>query len=62
MTSTPGRDYPMRAAAHPDEHVLELPPSTVTKLQAAVHRMADKPVIESEGDFIVYPRPPRPRP
>ncbi|MBC7519542.1 MAG: MBL fold metallo-hydrolase [Sandarakinorhabdus sp.] len=60
MTDTPGKDYGMEAPAHPDEHPLELPASAVQRLQAAVHRMADAPVIGNEGDFIVYPRPPRP--
>ena len=59
MTTTPGKDFPMNAPEHPDERVLELPPSAIDRLAAAVHRMADAPVVESEGDFIVYPRPPR---
>jgi glyoxylase-like metal-dependent hydrolase (beta-lactamase superfamily II) len=62
MTNTPGKDYAMEAPAHPDEHPLELPASSPERLQAAVHRMQDAPVIGNEGDFIVYPRPPRPRP
>ena len=62
MTNTPGKDYAMQAATHPDEHPLELPASAVGRLQAAVHRMSAAPVIGNEGDFIVYPRPPRPRP
>jgi glyoxylase-like metal-dependent hydrolase (beta-lactamase superfamily II) len=60
MTNTPGKDYAMEAPAHPDEHALELPASAVQRLQAAVHRMQDAPKIGNEGDFIVYPRPPRP--
>jgi glyoxylase-like metal-dependent hydrolase (beta-lactamase superfamily II) len=62
MTNTPGKDYAMEAPAHPDEHPLELPASSPQRLQAAVHRMEGAPVIANEGDFIVYPRPPRPRP
>ncbi len=62
MTNTPGKDYAMEAPAHPDEHPLELPASAPARLQAAVHRIADAPVITNEGDFIVYPRPPKPRP
>jgi glyoxylase-like metal-dependent hydrolase (beta-lactamase superfamily II) len=62
MTNTPGKDYAMEAAAHPDEHLLELPASAPARLQAAVHRMGQAPVIGNEGDFIIYPRPPRPRP
>jgi hypothetical protein len=62
MTNTAGKDYEMEAATHPDEHPLELPASAVARLQAAVHRMKTAPVIGNEGDFIVYPRPPRPRP
>ncbi|CAN5370497.1 hypothetical protein BH09PSE3_BH09PSE3_15060 [soil metagenome] len=62
MTNTPGKDYAMEAPAHPDEHPLELPTSTLDRLQAAVHRMGQAPVIENEGDFIIFPRPPKPRP
>lgn len=62
MTNTPGKDYAMQAPEHPDEHPLELPPDAPTRLQAAVHRMGSAPVIGNEGDFIVYPRPPRPAP
>jgi glyoxylase-like metal-dependent hydrolase (beta-lactamase superfamily II) len=62
MTNVPGKDYAFEAPAHPDEHLLELPAYTPARLQAAVHRMADAPVIESEGDFIIYPRPPKSRP
>jgi glyoxylase-like metal-dependent hydrolase (beta-lactamase superfamily II) len=62
MTNTPGKDYANEAATHPDEHSLELPASAPARLQAAVHRMNDMPVIGNEGDFIIYPRPPKPRP
>jgi glyoxylase-like metal-dependent hydrolase (beta-lactamase superfamily II) len=62
MTTVTGKDYPMAAAAHPDEHALELSPTALARLQAAAHRMADAPVIGIEDDFIIYPRPPRPMP
>jgi glyoxylase-like metal-dependent hydrolase (beta-lactamase superfamily II) len=62
MTNTPGKDYAMQAPAHPDEHPLELPASDVERLQATVHGMNGTPVIANEGDFIVYPRPPKPHP
>ena len=62
MTTTPGKDYAMRAPAHPGEHRLELPASAPERLQVAVHRMGKTPVISNEGDFIVYPRAPQPKP
>jgi hydroxyacylglutathione hydrolase len=62
MTDTPGKDYAMEAPAHPGEHSLELPASAPDRLQAAVHRMIEAPVLANESDFIIYPRPPRPRP
>lgn len=62
MTDTPGKDYASEAPAHPNEHPLELPTSALDRLSTAAHRMADKPVIGNEGDFIVYPRPPKLRP
>jgi len=60
MTKVPGKDYGFEAPAHPDEHPLELPPDAAARLATAARAMADKPVIKSEGDFIIYPRPPRP--
>ncbi|MFA5970338.1 MAG: MBL fold metallo-hydrolase [Sphingomonas sp.] len=62
MTNSAGKDYAMAAPAHPDEHPLELPASALGRLQAAVHRMNGAPVIGNEGDFILYPRPPKPHP
>lgn len=62
MTNTPGKDYAMEAPAHPDEHPLELPTSSIKRLQSAVHRMTGAPVVSDQGDFIVFPRPPKPRP
>jgi glyoxylase-like metal-dependent hydrolase (beta-lactamase superfamily II) len=62
MTNTPGKDYANEAPAHPDEHPLELPAAAPERLQAAVLRMDKTPVIGNEGDFIIYPRPPKPRP
>lgn len=60
MTTTPGKDYGFEAPAHPDEHELALPPGAIARLAAAAHRLADAPVISNEGDFILYPRQPRP--
>ena len=62
MTNTPGRDYPMKAAAHPLEHPLPLPPSAIGELQRAVTTMGSVPMIDRHADFIVYPLPPRPAP
>lgn len=62
MTNSPGKDYAMEAPAHPDEHPLELPASAIARLQLAVHRMTGTPLVSNQGDFIVFPRPPKPRP
>jgi glyoxylase-like metal-dependent hydrolase (beta-lactamase superfamily II) len=62
MTATPGQDYPMRAPAHPSEHVLELPYADLIELQAAVHKMGEAPTRDKHNDFIVYPLPPTPPP
>ncbi len=58
MTTTPGRDYPMRAPAHPGEHPLALPVSAIAELQAATR---SSPVIDRHRDFIVYPIAPKSR-
>jgi glyoxylase-like metal-dependent hydrolase (beta-lactamase superfamily II) len=60
MTATPGQDYPMKAAAHPLEHPLPLPPSAIGELQRAVAKMASAPMVDRHADFIVYPLPPQP--
>jgi glyoxylase-like metal-dependent hydrolase (beta-lactamase superfamily II) len=62
MTTTPGRDYPMKAPTHPDEHRLELAPQMIGALQAALDAMPDSTLApEVHDDFIVYPLAPRSR-
>jgi glyoxylase-like metal-dependent hydrolase (beta-lactamase superfamily II) len=58
MTRTPGKDYPMKAGSHPDEHALELPYSALIELQTAVHKMGETPERETYEDFIVFPTRP----
>lgn len=60
MTRTPGKDYGPQAPAHPDEHPLALPANAIPRLAAATRRVAPAPAIRNEGDFILYPVPPRP--
>jgi hypothetical protein len=62
MTSEPGMLITDEAPSHPDEHVLELPASVLTEVQAAVHAMGDTPKQETHDDFVIYPLPPRPLP
>jgi glyoxylase-like metal-dependent hydrolase (beta-lactamase superfamily II) len=62
MTTTPGQDYPMKAATHPSEYDLALPPSAIGELQAAVAAEKSPPVADRHADFILYPVPPRPAP
>lgn len=60
MTTTPGRDYPMQAAAHPAEHRLALPASAIGELDKAVTAAPSPPAIDRHADFILYPVAPRP--
>jgi len=60
MTTTPGQDYPMKAATHPSEHGLALPPSSIDTLDKAVAAAKTPPVVDRHPDFVVYPVPPRP--
>ncbi|MDE0877315.1 MAG: MBL fold metallo-hydrolase [Sphingomonas bacterium] len=62
MTTTPGRDYPMRAATHPAEHALALPPSVIKTLRQATAAEPSPPMIDRRADFILYPVPPKPAP
>ena len=60
MTTTPGQDFPMRAAAHPSEHGLALPPSAIDELRLAAAAEKSPPRIDRHADFILYPLMPRP--
>ncbi|WP_307085378.1 MBL fold metallo-hydrolase [Sphingomonas faeni] len=60
MTTTPGQDYPMEAAAHPSEHGLALPPSAIKELEKATARAKSPPQIDRHADFIIYPVAPKP--
>jgi len=60
MTTIAGQDYPMKAAAHPAEHPLPLPPAAIGELQQAADKAGQTPAIDRHADFIVYPVPPRP--
>ena len=62
MTRTPGELITDEAPTHPDEHVLELPPSTLPELQTAIHAMGDTVKQEAHPDFVIFPVPPRPLP
>lgn len=62
MTTTAGQDYPMKAATHPSEHPLPLPPAAIAELQQAAAKEGPTPVIDRHADFILYPVPPRPAP
>jgi glyoxylase-like metal-dependent hydrolase (beta-lactamase superfamily II) len=60
MTTTPGQDYPMRAAAHPSEHLLPLDPIAIGKLERLVDRNEAVPTKRVQSDFILYPLPAKP--
>ena len=59
MTNTPGKDYPMEAATHPDEHVLELPPEAAELVEKVAAEMGDTTEPTVTSDFIVFPVPAR---
>lgn len=60
MTRTPGRDYPHEAATHPDEHILELPASSIGQLREGMKAPLDQPDKPQVHDhFIIYPVPAR---
>lgn len=62
MTTTPGRDYAMKAPTHPDEHRLELGADVIGDLRNALHAMPDGTTVPQVHDsFIVYPLPVKPR-
>jgi glyoxylase-like metal-dependent hydrolase (beta-lactamase superfamily II) len=59
MTTTPGKDYPIEAPAHPLEHGLALAPSVIGELDVAASAAASPPVTDRHADFIIYPVPAR---
>ncbi len=60
MTTMSGKEYPMEAPVHADEHPLPLAPSAIEELRAAVEKAGPVPVVDRHADFIVYPVPARP--
>ncbi|PTW47934.1 glyoxylase-like metal-dependent hydrolase (beta-lactamase superfamily II) [Sphingomonas faeni] len=60
MTTTPGKDYPMEAPAHPSEHGLALPPSAFNELKKATAKAKSPAEIDRHAVFIVYPVEPKP--
>lgn len=62
MTTTPGQDYPVKAATHPSEHALALPPSAIGVLKKVADAEGSPPTMQRQADFILYPVPPRPAP
>jgi glyoxylase-like metal-dependent hydrolase (beta-lactamase superfamily II) len=61
MTTAPGKDYADAAPTHPDEHRLELPYADLLELQKGLAVLGDKPVVQTHGDFIIFPTPARPK-
>jgi glyoxylase-like metal-dependent hydrolase (beta-lactamase superfamily II) len=57
MTRTPGRDYAMHIATHPDEHPLQLPYSAQLEVRKSLDAMGNEPRLDIHPDFILYPRP-----
>lgn len=60
MSRAPGHDYEHEAAAHPDEHPLELGPEQIGELKAGMAAKLDIPEQRQVHDhFIIVPVPPR---
>lgn len=60
MSRVPGHDYEHEAAAHPDEHPLELGPEQIAELKAGMAAKLDIPEQRQVHDhFIIVPVPPR---
>lgn len=56
MSREKGRDYAHEAAAHPDEHPLELPVATIAELKAGMRANLDTPdERQVHDDFIIVP-------
>jgi glyoxylase-like metal-dependent hydrolase (beta-lactamase superfamily II) len=62
MTAEAGKAFAPGSKSHPNEHRLELPYADLLLLQKVVHGVVDKPSVQREDDFILYPLPPRKTP
>jgi hydroxyacylglutathione hydrolase len=54
MTTTPGKDYPIRTVYQPDEPPLELSVGHLRDLRAAIEELGDRPGRYVYDDFIIY--------
>ncbi|GAA3224870.1 MBL fold metallo-hydrolase [Actinocorallia longicatena] len=53
MTTTPGVDYPVRTTYQPDEPPLQLPPSRLHAIRAALSEIGDGPGDHPYDDFVI---------
>lgn len=61
MKAAPGAAFEAEDRARRDEHLLELPPSVLGQIQAALAKMGDRVRVEAHDDFILFPHPADPR-
>jgi glyoxylase-like metal-dependent hydrolase (beta-lactamase superfamily II) len=55
MNTTPGHDYAMYSAVHPNEHVPQLPANQIGELNTATQAMGSTPHKDVHDQFIIYP-------
>ena len=55
MSSVPGQQFSIGSTQHPNEHPLELAPSILDELVAALEAMQNNPHIEVHDEFVIYP-------
>ncbi len=55
MTDQAGIDFPIGAAAHPNERELQLVRDHLIELRDAIYAMGGTPVVETHDDFIIFP-------
>lgn len=61
MRSAAGQYYRSPDQTRGDERGLELDPSVLSEIAAAVRRMGDRPRVEGHDDFVLFPHPANPQ-
>ncbi len=61
MKSLPGETFRPQNPSRTGEHVLELPASIIGEIQDALDGMAERPVVSTFDEFVLFPHPADPR-
>ncbi len=61
MKASPGETFAQDDKSRRNEHLLELPASTLGEVRAALTPMVQHPRVTEKADFVLFPHPADPR-